>query len=57
MATIQVIDCDGDATRYISADKWVIDDAGRLHIINSKGNRASYNAGSWQAVAFITEAD
>jgi len=54
MATVIVID-NTDAMNYHGADKWVIDDSGRLHITCSKGNLASYNAGHWQSVAFTNE--
>lgn len=56
MATVLVID-NLDSMKYHGADKWVIDDAGRLHITCSKGNAASYNAGSWQSVMFISDSD
>lgn len=56
MATVTVTDSI-DAINYKGADKWVIDDEGRLHITCSKGNLASYNATAWQSVAFASHDD
>jgi hypothetical protein len=37
---------------YDTADKWVIDDTGRLHIVGPNGNLASFHQNEWASVEF-----
>jgi hypothetical protein len=39
-----------DVTTHQDAEKWHIDDDGRLHIVGDNGNVASYNNGYWANV-------
>lgn len=37
-------------TVYATAEKWVIDDEDRLHVVGPNGNLASYARGVWSFV-------
>lgn len=39
-----------NTTTHASAEKWHIDDHGRLHVVGDNGNAAAYNQGYWSAV-------
>ena len=39
-----------NTTTHTSAEKWHIDDHGRLHVVGDNGNAAAYNQGYWSAV-------
>lgn len=40
---------------YDDAEKWVIDDAGRLHVVGSSGNLASFHQNEWASVEFVPQ--
>lgn len=41
---------------YDAAEKWVIDDVGRLHVIGADGNLASFHQNEWASVEFAPAA-
>ncbi|WNT44937.1 hypothetical protein SEA_ABBYDAISY_42 [Arthrobacter phage AbbyDaisy] len=55
MAVI-VTAAEAEEIRFEDANKWVIDENERLHIIGDNGNIASYNRGFWRSVSQAVEA-
>ena len=39
-----------NTTTHTSAEKWHIDDRGRLHVVGDNGHTAAYNEGYWSSV-------